>query len=437
MKKIFSLFTGALLAISALAQESDVIMLSASTYNEAKTTELGGQDWYFNDTEVYLNMSGRKYKEVERQGWNNGLNFKNNTQYTIKLGNVKAYRIEFAGFSLGDNWDYLYAYGVGDAADGYEWVDPIGQYVLDNQTIIDQAQYPLDPCETTMDTPVFNKAGYTWASLDFSDEPYEGTFPFIFSGNNQEQCLIRIYTTPESAAAAANSKYSFEVSTYDAEKTAEMGGQDWYFKNTDMYLNMSGRSWKEVDRQGWNEGLNFKNNTKYAIQLGSNKLYRIEFSGFSLGDNWDYLYAYGVGDAEDGYEWVDPIGQGVKDNITIIEQAAYPLDPCETNMDAPIFYKAGYTWAAIDFADEPYEGTFPFFFSGNNQEQTKITVYLTRAAADEAEAVYVKPVYDLNDVENVFVNSTTNTDIYNIFGQKVDENYKGIVIMGGMKFFRH
>lgn len=436
MKKIFTFIASALVGLSAFAQESDVIVLSASNYDAAKTEELGGQDWYFNGTQVYLNMSGRAWREVERQGWNNGLNFKNNTKYTIQLGDVKAYRIEFAGFSFGDNWDYLYAYGVGDAADGYEWVDPIGQNVLDNVTIIEQAKYPLDPCESSMDAPVYNKAGYTWAVLDFTDDPYEGIFPFIFSGNNQEQCLIRIYTTKEAAEAANNSKFSFEVSTYDAEKTEAMGGQDWYFQGTDMYLNMSGRAWKEVERQNWNEGINFKNNTKYTIQLGENKVYRIEFAGFSLGDNWDYLYAYGVGDAADGYEWVDPIGQNVLDNVTIIENAAYPLDPCLTSMDAPVFYNAGYTWAALDFEDEPYEGVFPFIFSGNNQEQVKITVYLTRAAADEAASVYVKPVYDLNAVESLIENTSGHDTIFNLFGQKVDENYKGIVIKNGKKYIQ-
>ncbi len=435
MKKIFTLIASALVGLGAFAQESDVIVLSAANYDEAKSQELGGQDWYFNGTEVYLNMSGRAWKVVERQGWDNGLNFKNNTNYTIQLGNVKAYRIEFAGFSLGDNWDYLYAYGVGDN-DGYEWVDPIGKSVLDNTKIIEQAKYPLDPCESTLGAPVYNKAGYTWAVLDFIDEPYEGVFPFIFSGNNQEQCLIRIYTTKEAAEAANNSKFSFEVSTYDADKTAEMGGQDWYFKGTDMYLNMAGRAWKEVERQDWNEGINFKNNTKYTIQLGDNKVYRVEFSGYSLGDNWDYLYAYGVGD-NDGYEWVDPIGQNVTDNNTIITKAAYPLDPCVTTMEAPVFYNAGYTWAALDFADAPYEGIFPFFFSGNNQEQVKITVYLTRAAADEAASVYVKPVYDLNAVDSVIENQISDNSIYNVFGQKVSDDYKGIVIKNGKKFIQH
>lgn len=211
--------------------------------------------------------------------------------------------------------------------------------------------------------------------------------------------------------------------TYDAETTAAKGGQDWYFTGTEVYLNMNGRAWKDAPRQEWDNGLNFKNNTNYTIQLGTVKAYRIEFAGYSLGDNWDYLYAYGP--VAEQWEWIDPIGMGVKDNQTIIDKAVYPLDPCESTSGAPTMHKAGYTWASIDFTEMPYEGTFAFKFSGNNQEQTLIRIYTTKESAQNP----------LTAIKGVQTTAKVNDGAtFNLAGQRVGKNYKGVVVKNGRKF---
>lgn len=200
MKKVFVAVACLLFGLNATqAQEienPDIVVLSKVTLDSLKSvTETGNQTYYFDSKckGITMTMAGREPKRVLRQGFVDGLNFKNNTYYTINLPvNVGMYGVQFAGFSLGDNWCYLDAYGVNES--NLEWVEPISGE-KDNTTIIEKAKYPLDPCVSTLGAPVFHHAGYTFASISFTDEPYTGTFTFRFSGNNQEQALIRVFTT--------------------------------------------------------------------------------------------------------------------------------------------------------------------------------------------------------------------------------------------------
>lgn len=180
-------------------ENEDVIVLSKVTLDSLKSVdEAANQTYYFASKckGITMTMGGRDPKRVLRQGFQDGLNFKNNTYYTINLpSNVGMFGVQFAGFSLGDNWCYLQAYGVNES--NLEWTEPIGDGVKDNTTIIEKAKYPMDPCVSTLGAPVFHHAGYTFASIPFTDEPYTGTFTFRFSGNNQEQALIRVFTSKE------------------------------------------------------------------------------------------------------------------------------------------------------------------------------------------------------------------------------------------------
>ncbi len=174
--------------------------------------------------------------------------------------------------------------------------------------------------------------------------------------------------------------------TYDESKSDD---QTYYFQGTDITLSMGGRAFKIVERQGWSLGINFKNKTKYTINLPAGvKVWRVEMSGYSQGDNWEYLYGWGAGD-QDGYEFADPIGKDEQDNMVIYTQAKYPIDPCEVNPEnekvpTPHEHVAGYTFATLDFLDEAYEGSFDFFFAGNNQLDVALRLYTDRDAAVQA-----------------------------------------------------
>ena len=188
------------------------------------------------------------------------------------------------------------------------------------------------------------------------------------------------------AGLSAQGYVDLTTETYDESKSDD---QTYYFQGTDITLSMGGRAFKIVERQGWSLGINFKNKTKYTINLPAGvKVWRVEMSGYSQGDNWEYLYGWGAGD-QDGYEFADPIGKDEQDNMVIYTKARYPIDPCEVNPEnekvpTPHEHVAGYTFATLDFLDEAYEGSFDFFFAGNNQLDVALRLYTDRDAAVQA-----------------------------------------------------
>ena len=180
--------------------------------------------------------------------------------------------------------------------------------------------------------------------------------------------------------------------TYDAS-TSDDG--TWHFTGTDITIQPDGgraagpKTYPKNPTEGdiIYSALNIKKDSKQSIILPSGtKLYRIQITGFSMGDNFDYIYAWGTGDKDGEYEWTDPIGKGIMDNAIINGQAAYPIDPCGyVGSRVPESTREiGYIIADIDFGSDPYEGEFSYFVSGNNQASLNYTLYLTREAADAA-----------------------------------------------------
>ena len=201
MKKLVLLAACALFASNIQAQEidnPDIVVLSKTTLDVDASNATALQTYVFDSKckGITLSMKGRALKDVSRQGFATGLNFKLNEPYTINLPEgVRMYGVQFAGYSQGDNWDYLYAYG--SEVGKWEWIDNIGTGIKDNNTIINSAVYSMDPCESKLGAPVYNKAGYTFASIGFDSDPYEGAFIFNCSGNNQYTMLIRVFTSKE------------------------------------------------------------------------------------------------------------------------------------------------------------------------------------------------------------------------------------------------
>ena len=81
----------------------------------------------------------------------------------------------------------------------------------------------------------------------------------------------------------------------------------------------------------------------------------------------------------------------------------------------------------MNFGDEPYEGTFNFTFSGNNQCDAMFILYLSKEAAAS-----IQEITAIQNVKSVKADGI----IYNIAGQKVDASYKGIVIKNGKKYMQ-
>ena len=153
MKKLVLLMACAFFATTIQAQEidnPDIVVLSKTTLDVDASNATGLQTYAFNSNckGITLSMNGRALKDCVRQDFSTGLNFKLNEIYTINLPQgVEMYGVQFAGYSQGDNWDYLYAYGPD--ASSWEWTDPIGTGIKDNNTIIGSAKYSMDPCVTT------------------------------------------------------------------------------------------------------------------------------------------------------------------------------------------------------------------------------------------------------------------------------------------------
>ena len=191
MKKIFT-FLFALLLCGGMYAADDFVVLSPET--KADVTSDGILS--FTNCDLTLDTgSGDQTAgstDATSRYWNNNVTFlgwkvSKNDKVTIYLPEgKKLYKVEMFGFSNGDNWDYLLNYGEDEWGDP-AWVDPIGGEVKDNAKI-QTAQYPIDPCGYVTDGAktewTKEKAGYTFASLDFSDAPYEEKFTFVISGNN-------------------------------------------------------------------------------------------------------------------------------------------------------------------------------------------------------------------------------------------------------------
>ena len=222
-------------------------------------------------------------------------------------------------------------------------------------------------------------------------------------------------------------------STFDLENSTD---NEWKFTGTDITIVPDGGRDKTKNPCNFPKtgettftALNVKKDSKQSIKLPTGvQLYRIQITGFSMGDNFDYIYAWGqeIGGI---WDYVDPIGNGIKDNAVIVT-AKYPIDPCGYvgSRTVPESTKdVGYIILDEDFGNEPFEGEFSYFVSGNNQAALNYKLYLSRAAADAATT-------GINTFKAVAENNSAA--IYNVAGQQVSKNYKGLVIKNGKKIIQ-
>ena len=518
MKKIFTLIAVALLGMGSVhAQTEGVVELSWDTMvkNEAGDNTADQNEIKFEGNGFVLKPTGgRAQAKTIREECGKVLNIKNNTNQVLQIPvGTKVYKINFYGWSQGDNWTYLGAYGP--TTSEWEWEEKNVASNL-NDDIIANAKYPLDPCVVSdayheneayatqypNGDRVYHNAGYCFASLDFSDEPYEGEFCFVFKGNNQERVWMVIYTTKEAAAAAeaaepvtlgkdksqtifldaaaaakaeiaANTielSWSTMVKNETGDNALDQNAIEFYADTTTQVKTefilkpAGGRTQAQTIREYCGNVLNFKNNTNQTLVIPADKkIYKINFYGWSQGDNWTYLAAYGPNTTE--WEWQQEAISNMNDEI--IEKATYPIDPCviseayhENEAYATqypngdrVYHNAGYCFASIDFSNEPYEGEFCFKFGGNNQERAWMVVYTSAtaaAAAPKAEAVLQgkensvqkwieagKAAEEATGINTFSIQRSTfsnqRSTLYNLAGQKVGKDYKGIVIMDGKK----
>ena len=485
MKKFFTFVAAALMTMTVSAQVNSTRVELSPLYADADNSD--NTTWRFANTDITLtNSSSKSYSSVDRFGDPTGtgdtceisfLKMSKDVLFKINIpdGQV-AVRIEFWGLSNSSagNWAYL-CYLANPAlptpivsVDGGQTVDGItGRDIMDNGAIKALA-YPFSPspiqAETTPVAVIEDPLG--WYS----------ELSFLYDGNNQVGANIVIYTVPEA-----------DLESYDPAKDQSIKGSldqpgisgginstrvelsplyadadnsdntTWRFANTDITLtNSSSKSYSSVDRFGDPTGtgdtceisfLKMSKDVLFKINIPDGQVaVRIEFWGLSNSSagNWAYL-CYLANPAlptpivsVDGGQTVDGItGRDIMDNGAI-KALAYPFSP------SPI--QAETTPVAVIEDPLGWYSELSFLYDGNNQVGANIVIYTVPEADlesyDPAKDQSIKNSLDqpesssVIEIENEPAMPTIdyNAPMYNILGQPVSKDYKGVIIQKGHKF---
>jgi len=162
----------------------------------------------FTDHDWTLTMESRawRFDVPAANGWGDAINIKNNAQAVINIPEGKQlFRIDMYGYSqsTAGNWEYLAAWGTGDKAcpegghsGSFEYVANTPWATKDNE-VIQSLEYPISPAPFLDSTLVGVPAPF--AVIDFGEDPYEGEFPVVFTGNNQLDACFVCYFNREAA----------------------------------------------------------------------------------------------------------------------------------------------------------------------------------------------------------------------------------------------
>ena len=449
MKKLFTFMAAALLGMGTANAQNGVVELSWDTMvkNEAgdnaadqTNTEFWADETAGTKTGFILTRedgSSRTQAMTTREECSKVLNAKNNTvQKLIIPTGTKVYKINFYGWSQGDNWTYIYAYGPSSSE--YEWTDPIGSGIMDNKTIIEQAKYPLDPCvvipANAKDgySPTYHQAGYCFASLDFTKDidgdgladPYEGEFCFTFNGNNQERFWMVVYTSPEAAAQAPQAEPVVQQNPTQQIVGLEDNSTAWWTAFSDYYtipanqtLHVEFTNYSNMQQNYFNWLAVLADRKREAEGYGPDCEYMAVRS-----DNYGWGKNYDATKTESDWNWdtfkSDMNGAVVKLDIARLDADVTITANITTSDKATHFQKYGGNLGSTDanvVAFLSVEGGHLVI------DKTSISLTETQRPMDEAvNAIAVTP-------------AATNA-MYNLSGQQVAEGYKGLVIRNGKKY---
>ena len=451
MKKIFTFIAAALFAVGANAQ-TDVVKLNAETYDAAKSDN---GTWYFTGTDITITpdggrAAGPKYFPEKIDGESTtaetatyaALNVKKDSKQSIILPTgVKLYRIQITGFSQGDNFDYLYAWGQGDAADGYEWADPIGKGITDNSIINSQAQYPIDPCgwKGSRVPESTREVGYIIADIDFGNDPYEGSFSYFVSGNNQADLNYTLYLSRE-AADAASGEVQQEVWTVAGG--SNLLGANWDPADASNQM----KSTDGINYTLVKEGVAMEKGVTYEFKVVKGTAWGEEYPSSNYQLTVDETATYNVtikfnATSHDISVETEKTGEAVIGEKTYSVMGTingnWDVDTEMTKGDDGIYtakfenVKAGTYKFKVrvnkDWA-EAYPGSDYSFTVDNDGSTVTITF--------NPETKEVKAEVSGSTGINVVKAAANNAAIYNLAGQKVANGFKGIVIMNGRKMIQ-
>lgn len=419
------------------------------------------QTWKFLNTGATItNGNNKGYSSMDHYGDVNGdtcklswMKMSKDVEFKLNIPEDSAVvRIEFWGVSNSGaamNWAYLHSLSNTTELPIVQGID---RDVMDNEAI-KALPYPFSPeaknAETTPVAVIADELGW------FSE------LTFMYDGNNQVGANIVVYMVHESelenykAAKDPSIRLSLdqpadpvastrvELSPLYADFTNSVAG-DWKFIHTGTTItNENNKSLGEAANYGDVNGdtctlsfLKVSKDVEFKINIPADSaVVRVEFWGFSNSGkamNWAYLHSLSN---TSELPIVQGIDRDVMDNEAI-KALPYPYSPEAKNAEAsPV---------AVFNDNLGWFSELTFMFDGNNQVGTNIVLYMVHqdelggydwtvdpSIKSELDKPVIPDGIKLIPVVKTF---NPNAPIYNLAGQRVTSNYKGIVIQNGKKF---
>ena len=334
-----------------------------------------------------INRTPCNWTDPNGNAYTDGINFKNNDPGTINIPEgFKVTKLEIGGCSQSDAGNLCYLYTV-DKDDVNFFTDAIGQNIKGNSDIQSKAKYPIVADGTA---PLF-------ATLDFSAAPATKSIKVVFSGNNQEDVWFKVYYNNGSEEPVA-SKTIYSWVGGEAGAT-EMGG-------------------KAVATDG--ESVNYKNGENWTIRINKKKA-DIETDNVTI--TLDEALQAGDEIAITGYRNKDNDANGT---LYMLFENGAVIDEGEEDV----------VWNNIhpDFAQQPNTRTYTINAEAGSKSfkiarsKASTNVFITKIEITRGGTTGIDAVHSSQ--------FTVHSSIYNLAGQKVGADYKGIVIKNGKKYFQ-
>ncbi len=490
MKKFFTLVAAAFMAIGMSAQVNSTRHELSAMYldagNSDKTT------WKFTNTNITISNGNNKstsavgYSSPDASATSAYQWLKVSKDVLFKIAipeGEAAVRIEFWGASNSSAGNWAYLCYLNNAAvqeitgkpiisvEGGATVDGItGRDIMDNAEI-QKLKYPYAPDAVKADAAPI-------AAIE-DKEGWYNELEFLFDGNNQVATNIVVYTVKDADLAKYNPASDASIKATLDMPAAPVASQrvelsplyadatnsdktTWKFVGTGVNItNAKNKGYGSVEN--YKEAATSDSTTTAFMKMSKDVLFtlnipadsavvRIEFWGLSNSNaalNWAYLCYLNnaavqeitgkpIVATEGGTEAEGITGRDIMDN-ELIKALPYPFSPYAKDAAAkPV--------AVIEDA-LGWFGSLDFLFDGNNQVGTNIVVYMVHQndlegyKADSDPSIkneLDKPVVDGGEtgITNVVANKpfNANAPMYNMSGQIVNKNYKGLVIQNGKKF---
>ena len=244
--------------------------------------------------------------------------------------------------------------------------------------------------------------------------------------------MKKIFTLVAAAfmAFAMNAQVKSTVLELRPTTFVEMGeGQAWTFNN--------GITMK-VDGKDYAEGAGYKSSETDSVPYSLMKISKDKNATIFIPSNLGVVKVafYGVSNSGEAHNWaylqsfantpefpiMTPEARDVLDNEAI-QRLQYPISPIASTIAKPF----------AEFVSEKGTAWFEelnFLFDGHNQVWANIVLWVV----DESEVEAWDPESDktITNIEEVVI--PVSEVIYNLQGQIVGEDYKGIIIKGGKKY---